>query len=94
MKDKFQWKRGYSEVKMEEKIKELTTDKFSVGDSKETRVATYHDVDYKANDDNIVKVETEYDQYHEEMWSISKIVMSKEAFVEAYNKYIKGEKDE
>lgn len=46
---------------------------------------------YKVDEDGIKEVMETYDQHGETIYGQSKLIMSKEAFIAAYNTYIKGE---
>lgn len=44
---------------------------------------------YRVEEDGIHEVIETYDQYGKPMYAQSRMIMSKEAFIEAYNTYIK-----
>ena len=50
-------------------------------------------VSYKVETDGIVKVTDVYDQHKEHMATYHTMFLTKEVFIEAYNTYIKGEKE-
>lgn len=61
--------------------------------SGEIRYPTYRGITYEVTGDGVLEVETMYDQNNKSMDVTSKLIMSKEAFVDAYNKYIKKEEN-
>ena len=56
------------------------------------RVPSGERVIYKANDEGIVKVTETFDQDGESIYGINQVIIPKEVFVEAYKKYIEGDK--
>ena len=65
---------------------------FSVPYDKEMvlRVPSGQRVTYSAEDDGIREVTDTFDQFGDSMYATTKLVFSKEAFIAAYNAYIKG----
>ena len=52
------------------------------------RIPSGQKVTYEANDEGIVKVTETFDQDGESLYESNQMIISKEAFVEAYKKYI------
>lgn len=61
--------------------------------SDEVRVPTCRRITYEVTDDGILKVETIHDQYDECMYATSKTIITKDAFIDAYKKYIVKNED-
>lgn len=55
------------------------------------RVPSGQKVTYEVNDEGIVKVTETFDQDGESMYADKKMIIPKEIFVAAYEKYIKGD---
>ena len=56
------------------------------------RVPSGQKVTYSVDEDGIMEIIDTIDQYGDSMYATAKMVFSKEAFIEAYNAYIKGDK--
>ena len=70
--------------------------KFSVPYDKEhiLSVPSSQKITYRADEDGIREITDTYNQFGDSMYATSRLVLSKEVFIAAYNAYIKNKPEE